>query len=677
MNKAELIRKISKNVGVPDTDAKIFFELFLKRISAVVSVGQSIFINDFGYFHLIKGRIKKPIFSFNDNQVLEEEVDLVLFSEDKNLRKSDTKGLVFNIPFFDEEDYHPIDSTFSLSIGKPLIPLRGVPFDNIYIPTSGYEYRRLIESKVEKLIAASAIADSEENFPTLVIDARSYNSSQVQLQWSDTIDTDTIDQSADKKVDSVEAGISEYQKQTDELKNIAWDFGEDLSQQIEAESILDITDERISLDFIPKNTVEKNEETISNSDFEVNDKASEEENLIPEKVIEDEPEFIEEISTEDSSQKLNELLESESKPLEFVEEGLLDVPVNEVESDEIYEIKIDDEYEEVKPNINENIKIEDAISDDEFWKSTSKYFEPFNPSSDKSAPEDFIEDKSIPFNPEDFDSKENVQFNLTEPGEVSMSIDNPIEDEVSKENVEEDKNEFKDVVKNVSEENIELEKVVEQKAEYYEAEKKRNLVPFIVFPLIIILVSVALYWYLEFYKKNETTVKAKQIVLKSDNAKIVARSFDFPITYPYLPKVNETTISETVAPKIEEQNVTENKIEAPKDELKKPEEKKTEKEIPKQKVIESKEPVKSVLPTGKSLNVGNNIYKYGDQFVVQVASFRAISISENEAGKYRNKGYTAFVETVEIPERGTWYRVKVGNFSTKDEALDFIKKNIR
>ena len=79
MNKAELIRKISKNVGVPDTDAKIFFELFLKRISAIVSVGQSIFVNDFGYFHLIKGSIKKPIFSFNDNQVLEEQVELVFF----------------------------------------------------------------------------------------------------------------------------------------------------------------------------------------------------------------------------------------------------------------------------------------------------------------------------------------------------------------------------------------------------------------------------------------------------------------------------------------------------------------------------------------------------------------------------------------------------------------------
>ena len=194
MTKTELIRKIAKNVGVPDTDAKIFFELFLKRISSVIAVGQSIFVKDFGYFHLIKGSIKKPVFSFKESEISEEAVEFVLFSEDKDLRNSETKGLVFNIPFFDEEDYHPIDSAFSLSIGKPLIPLRGVPFDNIYMPASGYEYRRLIESKVEKIIAASEIAESEENFPTLVIDARSYNSNQVQLQWDDTSVIDKIEQ---------------------------------------------------------------------------------------------------------------------------------------------------------------------------------------------------------------------------------------------------------------------------------------------------------------------------------------------------------------------------------------------------------------------------------------------------------------------------------------------------
>ncbi len=585
--------------------------------------------------------------------------------------------MVFNIPFFDEEDYHPIDSSFSLSIGKPLIPLRGVPFDSIYIPTSGYEYRRLLESKVEKLIAASVIADSEEDFPTLVIDARSYNSSQVQLQWSDTIETESIDRSTEQKVDRVETEISEYQKQANELKNIAWNFGEDLSQQIEAESILDITDERINLNLIPKNLAEKNEKTISDNDFGVNNKKGEEEILIPEKVIDDEPEFVEETPSEDSSQKLNELLESESKPLEFFEEELVDETLNEAVFDKNDEIIIDDKFEEVKPNIIGDIKIDDEISDEEFWKSTSKYFEPFKPGTEKRIEENFTESDSITINSGDFDSRENAPFNLTKPAEDSMSVAIPTQDKVTNEIVEKSKKRYKDEINNESKVNIGLKKVKERNPDYFESEKKRNLIPFLIFPILIIVISAALYWYLEFYKKNEVTVKPKPIVLKSDDAKIIARNFDFPITYPYLPKVNQTTISETVSPKIEEQKITANTIEDQKNDLKKPEEKKTEKENPKQKITESNEPVKSLPPMGKSLNVGNNIYKYGNQFMVQVASFRSISISENEAGKYRNKGYNALVETAEIPERGVWYRVRVGNFSTKEEAQDFIKKNIR
>ena len=101
------------------------------------------------------------------------------------------------------------------------------------------------------------------------------------------------------------------------------------------------------------------------------------------------------------------------------------------------------------------------------------------------------------------------------------------------------------------------------------------------------------------------------------------------------------------------------------------------KEIPNQKLTDSKKPLKVEIPSGTSLNVGDNIFKYGNNFVVQVASYRASSISENEAGKYRNKGYNAFVEAAEIPNRGTWYRVRVGDFSSKEEALNFISKNIR
>jgi cell division septation protein DedD/nucleoid DNA-binding protein len=685
MTKTELIRKIAKNVGVPDTDAKIFFELFLKRISAVIAVGQSIFVKDFGYFHLINGSIKRPSFGFADSEVSEESVEFVLFSEDKDLRNSETKGLVFNIPFFDEDDYHPIDSAFSLSIGKPLIPLRGVPFDNIYMPASGYEYRRLIESKVEKIIGSSEIAQSEENFPILVIDARSYNSNLVQLKWDNKSRLDTIEkQLSDEEINTdVKPELSEYEKQTKELKNIAWDFGEDLSKQIEAESILDIADERINMDTAPKQKIKIVEDSlkIEKESAEIN---LAQEDLPSYKGILSEPESVEEITLDKSSEKLNELLESENEPTEIYQQEIIEQNLAENLDDDIAElnneIAIEQTLEQEKSDLIDNVSVAGEISDEEFWRSTSKYFEPYKPNAENKTDEEFEVVKANFDNLGMFDSKDSeqkIEDEIRDVIESNIEIDD--NDSILEESAEENEVDVSEnfIDESNEEHKIELEKIEEQKVEYFEPVKKKNLIPFIVFPLLVIGLSLALYWYLEFYKKSEITTKPIQLALKTDNTKIVQRNFDIPVTYPYLPKVKETSFSETIPPKNEDQNLAPKKNETVKTEPVNSEIKKVEKEIPKQIVAETKKPITPVVPTGKSLNVGNNIYKYGNYFVVQVAAFRSSSISENEAGKYRNKGYNAFVEDAEIPGRGIWYRVRVGNFNSKEEALIFANKNIR
>lgn len=695
MTKAELILKIAKSAGIPDTDMKKFFELLLKKISAVIDVGQSLYIKDFGYFNLINGSIKKPIFSFTDNEVAEEKVELVLFSEDKDLKKSDSKGLVFNIPFFDEEDYHPIDSAFSLSIGKPLIPLRGVPFDDIYVPSSGYEYRRLLESKVEKLVSASEISETEDVFPTLVIDARSY-SNQVQLQWDSEkskVQVEKVNE-VDGFVEEI-SELSEYEKQTKELKNIAWDFGEDLSSQIEAESILDITDERFNQEIKP--AIENKSEKISFSeevpeqnideivlDSEIKSEINfENESEIPKE------EILNDFEEEDSSAKLDELLNAEPKQKENFEEVNSENVGNDFnEIAELDEQTIDVDFENELTNANlseqslpEEIEIKDEPSDIDFWKSTSKYFETYNPDP-KEEDKNELEESVVESDSESVEQTDEVNQFVEQPQNEESEIVNQTEEVIE---------EFEPQVENNNEEpemeEIELEKSEEQKPEFYEPEKKKNLIPFILFPLLIIVASVALYWYLEIYKKNEISIKPKEIVLKTDNANVISRNFDVPVSYPYAPKEKETTIGETTLPKLEDQtiektNVADQKINDSQTKISTNEVKVNEQKPVK---IEKKEVTSNTktnnqnttAPTGKSLNVGNNIYKYGNNYVVQVAAFRSKTISDNEAGKYRNKGYAAFVETAEIPDRGTWFRVRVGNFSSKEEAIKFLEKNIR
>ncbi|HMN16419.1 MAG TPA: SPOR domain-containing protein [Ignavibacteriaceae bacterium] len=696
MTKAELIRKLAKNSGIPDQDAKIFFELLLKRISSDTKIGQSLFLNGFGYFYLIKGSIKKPVYSYNDNQVSEEEIDLILFSEESDLKNSDTKGLVFSIPFSDDDDFHPIDAAFSLSIGKPLIPLRGVPFDDIYIPTSGYEYRRLIESKVDKVISNAVIAELAESFPILVIDARSYNSNQVQLKWTDTADAETSEKVIPDEQPVQKTELSEYEKQTQELKNIAWDFGEDLSQQIEAESILDIADEKISFDLNQKKDETTQDEIKQEKFNEENTETLIEESFIEigEKDLTKPVEIsLSENADTESSEKLDELLNFNENTIEVKNE---DADVISSESSEplliqsdisgnsdellIDEIQIDGiQNDDTSEQTIEITETPDSDEDKQFWENTSKYFETYIPNKSQGESKEVeataSSDNEI-INEDHNHSEEIKEDTYPELSEAENESASNLQEETNRNDISD--------VESIEEDEEAVKEQTEQKAEYYEPVEKKNYLPFIIFPLIVIVLSLALYWYLEFFQKKEIPVKNVNISLNTANTTVIKRDYDIPVSTPYPLQTEGTTLNQNAATSEEvvKEDVKKEDVVINEQVDKQPEVKIEKKEIkpePPAKIPDLK-PLSSTTTTltkPKALNVGNNIFKYGDYFVVQVASFRASSISENEAGKYRNKGYNAFVETAEIQGRGTWYRVRVGNFSTKEEAQNFINKNIR
>lgn len=701
MTKAELIRKLAKNSGIPDQDAKIFFELLLKRISSDTKIGQSLFLNGFGYFYLIKGSIKKPVYSYNDNEVSEEEIDLILFSEESDLKNSDTKGLVFSIPFSDDDDFHPIDAAFSLSIGKPLIPLRGVPFDDIYIPTSGYEYRRLIESKVDKVISNAVIAELAESFPILVIDARSYNSNQVQLKWTDTADAETSEKVIPDEQPVQKTELSEYEKQTQELKNIAWDFGEDLSQQIEAESILDIADEKISFDLNQKKDETTQDEIKQEKFNEENTETLIEESFIEigEKDLTKPVEVsLSENADTESSEKLDELLSFNENTSEVKNE---DADVISSESSEplliqsdisgnsdellIDEIQIDEiqidgiQNDDTSEQTIEITETPDSDEDKQFWENTSKYFETYipNKSQGESKEDEAAASSDNEIINEDHNHSEEIKEDTyPELSEAENESDSNLQEETNRNDISD--------VESIEEDEEAVKEQTEQKAEYYEPVEKKNYLPFIIFPLIVIVLSLALYWYLEFFQKKEIPVKNVNISLNTANTTVIKRDYDIPVSTPYPLQTEGTTLNQNAATSEEvvKEDVKKEDVVINEQIDKQPEVKIEKKEVKPEPpaIIPDIKPLSSTTTTltkPKALNVGNNIFKYGDYYVVQVASFRASSISENEAGKYRNKGYNAFVETAEIQGRGTWYRVRVGNFSTKEEAQNFINKNIR
>jgi cell division protein FtsN len=57
------------------------------------------------------------------------------------------------------------------------------------------------------------------------------------------------------------------------------------------------------------------------------------------------------------------------------------------------------------------------------------------------------------------------------------------------------------------------------------------------------------------------------------------------------------------------------------------------------------------------------------RYTVQVSSWRTRRKAEDDAQRYTAQGFNAYIQEAYIPEKdGTWYRVRVGRFTTKVDA---------
>jgi len=63
-----------------------------------------------------------------------------------------------------------------------------------------------------------------------------------------------------------------------------------------------------------------------------------------------------------------------------------------------------------------------------------------------------------------------------------------------------------------------------------------------------------------------------------------------------------------------------------------------------------------------------------DLYTVNIASFRKRDRAQRLIQELEGKGYEAFVEEANIPQKGTWYRVAVGRFPSREEALAFARE---
>ena len=61
-------------------------------------------------------------------------------------------------------------------------------------------------------------------------------------------------------------------------------------------------------------------------------------------------------------------------------------------------------------------------------------------------------------------------------------------------------------------------------------------------------------------------------------------------------------------------------------------------------------------------------------YSIQVGSYRQAGGAAAKVNQWQSKGYDAFLSIGEVANSGTWYRVRIGTFKTRDSARKFLEQ---
>jgi nucleoid DNA-binding protein/cell division septation protein DedD len=689
MTKAELIFKIAKRAGIPESEAKVFFESFLKKIASNINAGGAVHLENLGVF-IIKEGVSDALNARRNEARIEHKIsELVVFQPEDSLNSGETntagsgEALIFNIPNAKGEAKANIDSYFSLSFDKPVVNRDNPAEVEEYYPVSRNEQKRMLESKAEKLFSEVKIYDrfGKESEKYLFIGAQRPDSSDGIL--------------ADSALKINESASNDGQK--------SWALDKNIEKQIEAESLLDIEveDEELDISKLVKENLswdfganqENKELEPEQAEANVHDveipTAGEDENK---SASENEPARQPEntYSAESGFEPEEEVnwdfgLEPEEITREYgkIEEELeLDVPSG---SSSISKKTGEDLVTEYLSEIPESRKLE--------------YEKPQKPA------EDFQSVNSITSELQKLTVVEdqlNWDFGRSEPEDEL-----PIPAEESFKEIAREDGFFEVSRASQIESSIaaapELPKSTFKPVADFEKKPSRffSIVKYFVFSLIgALVVLIVVYSYFKFVKHQDLLNKynAQAIIpgVEKKKTEVIERNYEVPVTYPYEKKAPENVEAASASIPMPEasapQNIKETnaqKQNAPKETQKTPgykEEitpeqmfsanspmnKKNVKQLQKAEQQQQKKGTneKAVNEKASAMpKAGEHSSFDGSQHVIQVSSWPAKEKADMEAAKLKKLGYSAFVTSAYIDaKKATWYRVKIGGFKTKEEA---------
>lgn len=637
MTRTELVKKLTSYASVDESYAAAFMESFL------LSLHQQLL--NYDAFQLPNN------ISFKQKKVARnnKEFYLITCSSSDQFEVS-SEELVFAVPGIHDDTKPDKYSVFSISIGKQIIP-------NKELISSGFAFEPSFSLKNYcRDKALGLIQKGEFVSPSLA---------PADFAW-DFSPTETEDQFATD--DSIQEEISK------EVQEFSWDFGTNWKRELQEDEILSV---QPSLEDVVRHTVveekieEKTEEEFPSWNF------SEEE--APE--IDS---FQEEVGTKTKIDELDfsQLHEKLTGKFEFEEVKAKDVT---------QELSID------LSDFDKPADIDSFVSEPEIEEPVDDYFKNY----DKVTDEEYVHVQST------------SEFVLTQEQEKLLQENDPF----SNFTVERAAPQFDEPTE---EENWEpeppafpLEKKEELSKLFIDQEKEEPLEIksekgskfwSIVSGILVVVIFMVLYWkmwgipsFFKFGESESQVVKSKPVVIE--------REYDVPVTYPYDVKVTES-------PKIESPTESGNKTKVNSDALQEtdklpvvkndfdaseifsknnPRNRVSGKTTQNQEPVKTskiqqpivKEPVKQkeVIPTNpvetkKATLIRDNIYLEGSSYVVQLSSWKSESIADQEVTRLQRKGFKAYKSSAVVPQKGgTWYRVKVGGFSSAEEASRFYNSN--
>ena len=622
MNKAELVKIISKKAAVSETSSKELFDFFLRKIADELQPGDSAQFSNVGYFYLRKGKIKKEGKDAEGEKV--EYLDLIIFSSESQFNIKSPDNLVFSVPELKDTEQDNLDAHFSLSAGKPV--LADLDSKSTFVSDSHeFDTNKKLLRKVESLMVNLEIEERNQvDSEFFLVDMKSIDEDQFEIELDEESKRKNSEKISDSTIHSSE-----------KLINRAWDFGKDLTNQIKEESISEVTEEE-------NVTKVKNETTgwdfgkrfsdvprpLDKSGKKELDKTEPEETSVEKKDFDD--------------GKLKDKIEPEETTIKKTEIENLEIENLDIEMDDF--------------QVSEK---EEKIGKFERVRSITSSLSEEASSDEVRGFEDFLDDN---INTEDEEIDYNKEFKKI------ISKAEQFRSEETKKSVEET-----DVIekkKGNAQKYIKLNRA-EAVRQHRRETRKISATKFLTIAAIFIIVAAVFYLLMKESGTTEIVEETSHPIERIDNATYIERTYDIPVTYPYLKP--ETEMNVIGLSLIDTKDVKPEKV--------------IEDKQPPKKVVETKPPIKKEVaeekptvsfpvkkPSGTPLQKAYNIYIYEDIYIVQVASLRKKNSAENEAAKYIAKGYNAFLE-VTIIDGVTWHRVRVGNFDTLEKAKKFRKSN--